>query len=286
LSIFHQFCVYNNGMNNIGELFDKVKNLLPQRKVGLALSGGATYGAAHVGVLQVLEENGIHPHLVAGTSAGALVGAAYCAGIPLSEIETLFRTMKWPTLLKLSIRNSLSIFDTQPMEEFLRRKIGDIDFKDLKIPFAAVACDIHTGAKVVLNAGPVAPAIRASAAIPGLFSPVEINGRLLVDGGIVDNLPVDEVRAMGAGYVISSDVSHRGPHTKKPENPFEITLSMVYIMQTRAALPHEDASNCYIRPKVSQYSSWGFKDVPQVTEAGREAARQVIPQLRRQLRIR
>jgi len=273
-------------MNNIGELFNKVKNLLPEKKVGVALSGGATYGAAHVGVLQVLEENGIHAHLVAGTSAGALVGAAYCAGIPLSEIETLFRTMKWPTLLKLSIRNTLSIFDTQPMEEFLRRKIGDIEFKDLKIPFAAVACDIHTGAKVVLDTGPVAPAIRASAAIPGLFSPVEINGRLLVDGGIVDNLPVDEVRAMGAGYVISSDVSHRGPHTKKPENLFEITLSMVYIMQTHAALPHEDASNCYIRPNVSQYSSWGFKDVPQVTEAGREAARQVIPQLRRQLRIR
>lgn len=273
-------------MKNLRGLIDQAMSLLPKRKIGLALSGGATFGAAHVGVLQVLEENGIQPHLVAGTSAGALVGAAYCAGIPLSEIETLFRTMNWPTLLRFSIRNSLSIFDTQPMEEFLRKKIGDIEFKDLKIPFAAVACDIHTGAKVVLDQGPLAPAIRASAAIPGLFSPVEIDGQLLVDGGIVDNLPVDQVRSMGAKYVISSDVSHRGAQTKKPDNLFEIMLSMLYIMQTRAALPNEDASDCYIRPKVSQYSSWGFKDVPLLTEAGREAARQAIPQLRRQLRIR
>lgn len=281
-----EFCVYNNMMNNIRQLVEKATGLISKRKIGLALSGGATFGAAHVGVLQVLEENGIRPHLVAGTSAGALVGAAYCAGIPLSEIETLFKTMGWPTLLKLSIKNTLSIFDTQPMEEFLRNKIGDIEFKDLKIPFAAVACDIHTGAKVVLDHGPLAPAVRASAAIPGLFSPVEIEGRLLVDGGIVDNLPVEEVRDMGARYVISSDVSHRGSNSKKPENAFEIILSMLYIMQARAALPNEDASNCYIRPNVSQYTSWGFKDVPQLIEAGREAASKALPQLRRQLRIR
>jgi len=273
-------------MKHIDQLMDLVRDLVPRRKIGVALSGGATFGAAHVGVLQVLEENGIRPDLVAGTSAGALVGAAYCAGVPLSEIESLFSTMNWPTLLKLSIRSSLSIFDTQPMEDFLRKKIGDIDFKDLKIPFAAVACDIQTGARIVLDEGPLAPAIRASAAIPGLFSPVEINGRLLVDGGIVDNLPAEQVKSMGARYVISSDVSHSGVNAKKPENPFEIMLSMVYIMQSRAALPNEDASNCYIRPMVAQYSSWGFKDVPQVTEAGREAARQVMPQLRRDLRIK
>ena len=116
-------------MNSISELFGKVKTLLPKNVIGLALSGGATFGAAHVGVLQVLEENGIRPHMVAGTSAGALIGAAYCAGVPLSEIETLFRTMNWPTLLRLSIRNSLSIFDTQPMEEFLRKKIVILNFK-------------------------------------------------------------------------------------------------------------------------------------------------------------
>ena len=240
-----------------------------KRLVGLALSGGSTFGAAHIGVLQVLEENGIRPDMVAGTSAGAMVGAAYCAGIPLSEIETLFLSMNWPSLLKVSIKKPLSLFDTQPMEDFLRKKIGDIEFKDLRIPFAAIACDILTGEKVVLDNGPLAPALRASAAIPGLFSPVEINGQLLVDGGIVDNLPVEQVRAMGARYVIASDVSKRGKINKKPENPFEVLLSMIYIMQARGALINEDQCDCYIRPQVSQYSSWGFKDAPLMKEAGK-----------------
>ena len=250
------------------------------------MSGGSTYGAAHVGVMQVLEENGIQPDIIAGTSAGALVGAAYCAGVPLHEIETLFRTMGWPSLLKISIRNSLSIFDTQPMEDFLRKKIGDIEFKDLKIPFAAVACDIQTGEKIVLDSGPLAPAVRASAAIPGLFSPVEINGRLLVDGGIVDNLPIEQVYSMGADYVIASDVSKHGVTTKKLENPFEILLAMTYIMQARAALPNEDECDCYIRPKVSKYSSWGFKEVPQLLEAGREATLPHVARLKRNLRVK
>ena len=273
-------------MRNLQHFMQNIAYLGRKKTIGLALSGGATFGAAHVGVLQVLEENGIRPDVVAGTSAGALVGAAYCAGVPLSEIDMLFRTMNWPTLIKISIRSPLSIFDTQPMEDFLRKKIGDIEFKDLKIPFAAVSCDITTGEKIVLDSGPLAPAVRSSAAIPGLFSPVELNDRLLVDGGIVDNLPIEEVRTMGANYVIASDVSRRGGTSKKPENPFEVLLAMVYIMQARAALPNENACDCYIRPKVSQYSSWGFKDAPQITEAGREAASQVLPTLKRNLGIK
>lgn len=273
-------------LQNLKTLIQNIPLPYRKRTIGLALSGGSTYGAAHVGVMEVLEENGIQPDMIAGTSAGALVGAAYCAGVPLKEIETLFLTMSWPTLLKLSIRNPLSIFDTQPMEEFLRKKLGDIEFKDLIIPFAAVACDIHTGERVVLNAGPVAPAVRASAAIPGLFSPVEIGGRLLVDGGIVDNLPVDLVRSMGADYVIASDVSKHGAASKKPENAFEILLAMTYIMQERAALSDADQSECYIRPQVSQYSSWGFKDAPHMVDAGRDAARSALPKLKRNLRLK
>jgi len=211
-------------MRNLKSLFKNLPLPYLERKVGIALSGGSTYGAAHVGVMQILEQNGIHPQLIAGTSAGALVGAAYCAGVPLNEIETLFLSMRWPTLLKLSIRNRLSIFDTQPMEEFLRKELGDIEFKDLKIPFAAIACDIHTGERVVLDSGPVAPAVRASAAIPGLFSPVEIGGRLLVDGGIVDNLPVEQLRSMGADYVIASDVSRRGASNKNLKTPLKFFL--------------------------------------------------------------
>jgi NTE family protein len=251
----------------------------------LALSGGATHGAAHIGILQALDREGIRPDFVAGTSAGALVGGAYCAGVPLDELSRLFLEMDWPTLLRISIKKPLSLFDTQPMEAFIKEKIGDGNFSDLQIPFAAIACDITNGEKVVLDKGPLAPALRASAAIPGLFSPVEIGGRMLVDGGIVDNLPVEQVRLMGAKYVIACDVSKRGKLNKPPSNPFEIVLQMIYIMQNRSALVECDDCDCYIRPEVSQYSSWGFGDAQKVLEAGQHVGNEAIAQLKKDLRL-
>ncbi len=260
-------------------LLDLIRRRPP--KLGLALSGGATLGAAHIGILEVLEREGIRPDFVAGTSAGALVGSAYCAGVPLDEINQLFLSMDWPTLIKISIKKPLALFDTQPMEDFLRKKIGDCEFKDLDLPFAAIACDIVTGERVVLNNGPVAPAVRASAAIPGLFSPVEIEGRLLVDGGVVDNLPVEQVRAMGAEFVIACNVSRRGKSEKRPENPFESVLAMINIMQERSSLLNNDISDCYIRPDLSKFSAWGFGDSVSVIEEGRKAAEAVLCQLTR-----
>jgi NTE family protein len=265
-------------------LFQRFKNSRPT--IGLALSGGATHGAAHIGVLQVLEREGIRPDFVAGTSAGALIGAAYCAGVPLEDIERLFLSVEWPHLLKISLKPKLSIFNTQPMETFLKEKIGDFSFEDLKIPLAVIACDISTGERIILNEGPLAQAIRASSAIPALFSPVEINGRLLVDGGIVDDLPVEQVVSMGAKFVIASDVSNRGKTGTKPENPIEVLLSAIYIMQSRSAFYNIDKSDCYIRPEISMYSSWGFKDSIKVLEAGRVAAEDALPELKRKLKKR
>jgi NTE family protein len=248
--------------------------------IGLALSGGATHGAAHIGVLQVLEQEGIKPSYVAGTSAGALIGAAYCAGVPVSEIERLFLGLEWPDLLRLHIRPRLSFFDAQPLETFLKTEIGDLTFTDLQIPFACIACDITTGERVVLDKGPLGIAIRASSAFPALFPPVELDGRLLIDGGIIDNLPVEQVRAMGAKIVISSDVSKRGRKEKTPENPIEVLMSAIYIMQDRSAYFNTDDCDICIRPELSEYSAWGFKDSQKMLDAGREAAEKVLPDLR------
>jgi len=266
------------------DLFQRFKNSRPP--IGLALSGGATHGAAHIGVLKVLEREGIQPDFVAGTSAGALIGAAYCAGVPLDDIQRLFLSVEWPNLLKMNLRPRLSIFDTQPMEAFLKAHIGDITFADLKIPFTAIACDLSTGERVVLDEGPLAPALRASSAIPAIFSPVEINGRVLVDGGIVDNLPVEQVRAMGARFIIASDVSKKGSTGKSPENPFEVLLTTIYIMQAHGAYYNIDTSDCYIRPEISSFSSWGFKDSLKVLEAGSVAAENALPELKRKLKNR
>jgi NTE family protein len=254
------------------------------QKIGIALSGGATLGAAHIGVLQVLEREGIRPDFVAGTSAGALVGAVYCAGVPLDELAELFVNMKWPSILKLALPNPLSLFDMQPMDGVIKKMIGDADFKDLKIPFAAIGCDLMTGERIVLDHGPVAPAIRASASVPGIFAPVEIEGRMLVDGGVVDNLPVEQLKIMGAGYSIGSDVSNRGETSKRPENMFEVLQTMFNIMQDRGALVSSDDCDCYIRPAVTHFSVWGFDNSDKILIEGRVAAERALPQLKRDLR--
>lgn len=255
-------------------------------KIGLALSGGATHGAAHIGVLKVLEREGIKPDFVAGTSAGALVGSAYCAGIPLDSLSNMLTGMSWPTLLKPALVRPLSLFDTTPMEEYLRKNVGDCEFKDLKIPFAVIACDITTGERIVLDKGPLAPAVRASAAIPGLFSPVELEGRLLVDGGTVDNFPVEQVRAMGADYIIGVNLSRNRVSNERPTNPIEVFLDMIYIMQARGAVADADECDCYIRPEVEGFSKWSFTNAEKVEKAGYDAAELVVGQLRKDLKLK
>ena len=166
------------------------------------------------------------------------------------------------------------------------QKLATITFADLKIPFAAIACDINSGERVCLDKGPLGPAIRASSAFPALFPPVEINGRLLIDGGIVDNLPVEQLRIMGANFTIGSDVSKRCRDTKTPENPLDVLLSAIYIMQDRSAYYSLDMCDCYINPDISCYSAWGFKDSTKMLEAGRIAAEKMMPELRQKLNQR
>jgi NTE family protein len=255
----------------------------PKPKIGLALSGGATLGAAHIGVLQVLEREGIKPEIVAGTSAGSLIGAMYAAGVPLNELSDLFFSMKWPTLIRPSLTKPLALFDISPMDEVIKKVIGDVNFEDLKIPFACIVCDLMTGERIVMNQGPVAPAIRASSSVPGIFLPVEHNGRMLVDGGLVDNLPVEEAYKMGANFVIASDVSNRGELSKRPGNLFEVLETTFNIMQDKGALPRSDACDCYIRPQVTQYSCWGFGDADKIQMEGRVAAEKALPDLKKKL---
>jgi NTE family protein len=257
--------------------FDTLFN--KNQKLGIALSGGATLGAAHIGVLQILERAGVRPDYVAGTSAGSLVGALYCAGLPLNDLADLFLNMKWPTLLKLSLTKPLALFDISPMDAVIKKTIGDIYFEDLKIPFACVVCDLMTGERIVLDHGPLAPAIRASSSVPGIFLPVEYEGRMLVDGGLVDNLPIEQIRAMGATFTIASDVSNRGETSARPANIFEVLQTMFNIMQDRGALPKSEDCDCYIRPDVTKYSCWGFSDADKILEEGKKAAELALPKL-------
>jgi len=248
------------------------------RCIGLALSGGAVRGAAHVGVLQVLQREGIEPAVVAGTSVGSLVGAAYAAGLPAEELGQVFRTVRWPKLARLSWKNRFSLFDTRPMEDVIHSVLGVGEFDQLKKPFAAVACDVVSGEKVVLRSGALAPALRASSAVPGVFPPVEMEGRLLVDGCVADNLPVDVARELGADFVIAVDIVPPPQGARRPRNILELMMITGYLW-SRANHPPAGAIECLIQPEVGAYLGWDFNEVELLEACGRTAAEKALPGL-------
>jgi len=177
-------------------------------KIGLALASGGARGAAHVGVLKVLEREGIKVSAIAGTSIGAVVGGAYAAGASVERMEQEWLKTDLPRVVKsfLPTFPRAGLSSGGEFRKELHRLLGDIRIEELKVPFAAVATDISTGEAVVLKEGPLYEALRASASIPGIFHPVRWNGRLLVDGGLVEPLPVRICRGLGADFVIGVDI--------------------------------------------------------------------------------
>lgn len=251
------------------------------RPLGLVLSGGAVRGAAHLGVLEVLDQNEIGIDRIAGTSIGAIVGAAYAAGIPPEEILDEFRNASWLSIgsprLDLDFRGLL---DSGPFEKLLRERFGLTTFDALEIPFRAVACDIAAGERVVLSRGDVVKAVLASGAMAGLFRPVEIEGRPLIDGGYLDNLPIGEVRAMGATTVIAVDLLSDPVGAKAPENVVEIWQRVLCLM-IRAAQPLPEDSDILLRPDLTGFSYTDFDDVEELYRRGRRTAEEALPAIRR-----
>ncbi|MCK4401777.1 patatin-like phospholipase family protein [bacterium] len=180
------------------------------KKIGLALGGGAARGLAHIGVLNALKENNIPIDMIAGTSIGALVGACFAKDGKINTLEEIVLNIDWKQLALLVDPNlallKKGFIHGEKIKELLRSIIGDIEFKDLKIPFRAVATDVTTGEEVVINSGSVAEAVRASISIPVLFTPVKFENKFLVDGGIVNPVPVSIARNMGAEFVIACNV--------------------------------------------------------------------------------
>ncbi|BDG61800.1 patatin-like phospholipase family protein [Caldinitratiruptor microaerophilus] len=251
-------------------------------KVGLALGGGVARGIAHVGVLQALEESGIPIHIVAGTSAGSIVGALYAAGLDPWLLERVARELNWRGLVRLRLRRD-GLLDAEGLEQLLRGNIGDLEFSQLRIPFAAVACDLLTGEEVVFREGRVAPAVRASASMPGVFLPVRMGARLLVDGGIVNNVPVSVCRAMGADYVIGVDLNRPRDRLRPPRNLLHIllyTLALLQRPQIEASLAQADVA---IRPDLSEFSVVELERVSEMVEAGRRATFAAVPRIRADL---
>ncbi len=253
------------------------------RCVGLVLSGGAVRGIAHVGVLEVLEEAGIPIGCVVGVSAGAAVGAAYCAGLPPTQLQEIARNLRWTHISRVQ-RPRLGLLDMSPLEDYFNELLGaQLTFADLRIPFAAVAADIVNNELVVLREGLLAPAVRASCSVPAIFSPVRLSGRLLVDGGLINNLPVSVARDLGADYVIAVDLLSHSGLGREPRNLLEMLTATFY---THMLVTHSEArqADCLITPEVTRVGLTDFSSAPVLLEAGRVAARAALPQLRHDLR--
>ena len=242
-------------------------------KVGLALSGGVARGPVHVGVLSVLEREGIPIDFVAGTSAGALVGAAYCAGLPLPRLKALAAETSWHDVASLTWPR-WGFITFKKMESFITGLIGELDVRDLSIPFAAVATDIERGEPVALREGSLARAVRASCSVPGFVTPVPINGRLYCDGGVSDNLPAHIVRDMGADYVIGVDLFVHGKPRWGP-------LGMETLVR-RAGGGYKGV-DCLIVPALSGRTYFRLSRSEEYIVLGMVAAETMLPKLKRDL---
>ncbi|MFL6209766.1 MAG: patatin-like phospholipase family protein [Pyrinomonadaceae bacterium] len=251
-------------------------------RVGLALSGGAARGAAHVGVLKVFVEHAVPIDCIAGTSAGALVGGAFAAGVPLAEIAEFGRTMRWRDFGKLTL-SRLGVQSNARMEEYVRARFPVTRFEQMPVPFAAVATDLRTGAAVVMrDEGDVAFAIRASCAIPGWYVPVtDEHGRQLVDGGLVANVPATAARELGADIVIAVDVNAEGAKFLGPPlSAIGVLLQSFLVVQRTATASEWRAADVVIVPKVGHIRWDEMTRADELISAGEQAALEALDQIR------
>lgn len=186
------------------------------RRIGLALGGGAAKGMAHIGVLKAMEENGLDIEYISGTSIGALVASYYAFGKSIDTLESISEDMSFSSLIGFKLQKQ-GIFTTKSVREMIVRDLGEVYIEQARIPLAICATDIKTGEQVTLTEGKLADAVCASMAVPGIFIPVEIHGRLLVDGGITENVPVSILDKMGAGITIAIDLNGC-PHYQEPKD--------------------------------------------------------------------
>lgn len=253
---------------------------------GLALGGGAARGFAHVGVLQVLEENGLRPTVVTGTSAGSLVAAMYATGMKGAELERLALGMEEATLTDWSLPIlGRGVLRGDALERYVRQAVGGRTLENMALPLGILATDLQTGRGVLFRRGDAAIAVRASSAVPGVFTPVLISGREYVDGGLVAPVPVSQAREMGAEVVLAVDIS-KGPEVGPVSGALSVLLQTFDIMGQSINRYELAKATVVIRPALVGVGSADFGARAQSIAAGRAAMQAALPALRQALQPR
>lgn len=249
--------------------------LMNKPTIGLALGSGGARGFAHLGVIKVLLENKIPIDLIAGTSMGSLVASFYGAGLDIDRLYKLALAFKRKYYLDFTVPK-MGFIAGKRVKELIRVFTHSKNIEQLDIPIGIVATDLLTGEKVVFRNGPVADAVRASIAIPGIFVPEKIDGRILVDGGVIDRVPISVAKEMGADIVIAVDVSHVKIN-EEVTSIFDVILQSIDIMQKELVKYGEFSSDIMIRPHVGHYSSRAFTNIEDIITIGEEETRKQLP---------
>ena len=280
-------------------------------KIGLVLSGGGAKGLAHIGVLKVLEEAGIRPDFIAGTSMGGIVGGLYAIGYSADSLEKIAKNTKWAYYLSDDIpRRAITLEEKEDMDRYVLTipvaekgiKIpGGVingqnienffnqlcfpvynirDFSDFQIPFVCNATDIETGKEVVFKSGYLPDALRATMSIPSIFDPIELDGKLLVDGGLVNNFPVDRMVEMGADIIIGVDVGFQSYSKEQLNSMFRIIEQALFFYGEENANRNTKRCNIVIKPALGNFNAASFNYTDTIISIGEIAARQVYPQLK------
>lgn len=246
--------------------------------VALVLGGGGCRGHGHIGVIRALERSGLKPDLVVGSSAGALVGALYAAGIRADELDRIGERVS-PNLLRDWIFPKLGFFGGEGIARFVNRRVGARAIASLPTRFAAIATDLRSGERVILERGDLGLAVQASTSIPGLIEPARVGGRMLVDGNLASPVPVDAARSLGAKRVIAVDVTFP-PEQADLGDPYDVLYQAFSILTRRLALEERGRAEVMIVPKLPEEHDMAKATLKSLVEAGERAALEAMPRIR------
>ena len=268
--------------------------MLKGKKIGLVLGGGGARGLAHIGVLKVLEKNNIPIHMISGTSIGAVVGAFYSSEPNAKKLEKEALEMDWDNLFDYTISRS-GIIKGKKIEEMLEKRLSDIKFKELKIPLYITAFDVDNSQEVIFSKGDVSKAVRSSISIPGIFIPVENGGKILVDGGVIDPLPIEILKKKKADIIIVVNVDGTkekpaiegvaidSKSKKKLPNVFKILQKTTFSVSNKICNSQilEQGADLVISPNLSKISTLDFSKPKKIIRKGEREASKSIKRIRK-----
>ncbi len=254
-------------------ILDKLRLILSKEKttnVGIALGGGVVWGTAHIGVLEAIEEEGIPINAIAGTSAGSIVAALYAFGVSLKDIKAAAEKLRMADIFKLRLPR-MGLASNEGVGKLVRSFIQDAVFEDAKIPLVIPAVNLITGKPYPFTSGPVADAVMASSAIPGIFVPVRIGDQVYVDGSLLADVPCQILKGNGADFVIGVELVDRQDFAREPTNIFDVIMKSIHIMINETRMERLQSADVVISPDVHDIGQFDFEKIPLLIRRGKES---------------